>query len=45
MITQSEFLKAFRRYFAESTLRHRVESAEASAAAFDELIDYCRRSL
>lgn len=45
MITQSEFLKVFRRYFAESTLRYRVESAEASAAAFDEMIDYCRHSL
>lgn len=45
MITQSEFLKVFRRFFAESTLRHRVESAEASAAIFDDMIDYCRRAL
>lgn len=41
LITQPEMLKVFKRFFMESTLRYRVESAEDSAAEIDRLISLC----
>lgn len=41
LITQPEMLKVFKCFFMESTLRYRVESAEASAAEIDRLIALC----
>lgn len=40
MITQPDFLKFFRRFLSESTLRHRVDTLEASAVTCDEMIEH-----
>lgn len=41
LITQPDMLKAFKRFFMESTLRYRVDSEEESAAEIDRLIAFC----
>lgn len=41
MITQPELLKAFRRFFLESTLRYRVDTEEAAAAEIERMIAFC----
>lgn len=43
LITQTEFISFFRRFFMESTMRYRVETEEASRAELDRMIDFCQR--
>lgn len=45
LITQPDFLKVFKRFFMESTLRYRAGSREDAASYLDSLISYCEAEL